>query len=157
MYVGCDELEHRLRTVHFGGAPARRHSAALGLHLDRRASSPTYRRCMLGLRPRLRPRPSFLDLVRKTDSEEQLPPRPSTSHETGIDPRLVPLPKSPVLPPQNDQDDVETPPSYSPVDVVKQEEKVDKMTPVSDWLGGALRWTMADDGGVAETAKQGRR
>lgn len=112
---------------------------------------------MLGLRPRLQPRPSLLDLVRKTSPEDQLPPRPSTSYETGTHPKLVPLPTSPVLLPQDHEaDDVETPPPHSPVQPVKQDDTTDKMPPVSDWFGGAARMALANDGGVAETAEERR-
>jgi hypothetical protein len=142
--------------VRFWWSFSRRHSAALGLHLDGRASSHTYRRCMLGLRPRLRPRPSLLDLARKTNFDE-LPLRPSTPHDTGTHPKLVPLPQSPVLHPHDDADDVETPPPHSPLDAAKQHDTTDKMPPVSDWLGGAPTVAMADDGGVAETAAEDRR
>lgn len=117
-------------------------------HPRHRASPVSYPSCMLGLRPRLRPRPSLLDLVRKTNSEAQLLRRPSTPNETDTHPKLVPLPQSPVLLPHDDEDDVESPPPYSPVESVTQEEKVDKMPPVSDALGGARIWAMADDGGV---------
>ena len=135
--------EHSLSTVQRTGllvwSSSRRHSAAaLGLHLDLRVASTTCSSCMLGLRPRLRPRPSLLDLVRKTNTEQPLPPRPNTAHGEGLHPKLVPLPQSPVLLPHDDYDDVETPPPYSPVDpVVKKEEKTDKMPPVSATLGGA--------------------
>ncbi|KAL5394409.1 H(+)-transporting V1 sector ATPase subunit A [Paraphaeosphaeria minitans] len=85
---------------------------------------------MLGLRPRLRPRPSLLDLVRKTNSEEQLPLHSSISYVTGTHPKRVPLPTSPVLLPQdNEADDVETPPPHSPVDLAKTEDRTRKMPP----------------------------
>lgn len=90
---------------------------------------------MLGLRPRLRPRPSLLDLVR-TASPDQPLPRPATPSEGGIRPQLVPLPKSPELVPQ-EIDDVDTPPPYSPVDETKQDTDTDKMPPVSRMLEDA--------------------
>lgn len=139
---------------------SRRHSAAalgLHLHLDLRAASTTCSSCMLGLRPRLRPRPSLLDLVRKTNTEQPLPARPSTAHGEGLHPKLVPLPQSPVLLPLDDQDDVETPPPYSPVEpVVEKEEKAEKMPPVSVTSEGFRCGLWLTTAGV-ETAEAGRR
>ena len=96
---------------------------------------------MLGLRPRLRPRPSLLELVRNTNTDD---PHGDTH------PTLVPLPTSPVLHQHDDHDDVETPPTDSPAEPVVQEEqkKEDKMPPVSMPLGGAGMRAVADDGGV---------
>lgn len=95
---------------------------------------------MLGLRPRLRPRPSLLDLVRKTNPDDPLPPRPATSHADDAHPKLVPLPQSPVLLPLDVHDDVETPPPYSPAEIVEEKETiVEKMPPVSIVWRGLLR------------------
>ena len=53
---------------------------------------------MLGLRPRLKARPSFLDLVRR-GSIDQISQRPAHL-EADARPLLLPLPQSPVLAPQ---------------------------------------------------------
>lgn len=58
----------------------------------------THRSCMLGLRPRLKARPSFLDLVRR-GSIDQISQRPAHL-EADARPLLLPLPQSPVLAPQ---------------------------------------------------------
>ncbi|KAF2746074.1 V-type ATPase [Sporormia fimetaria CBS 119925] len=58
---------------------------------------------MLGLRPRLRARPSLLDLVRRhnTDHSTQSP-RPATPLDADEHPSHTPLPASPVLAPQRE-------------------------------------------------------
>lgn len=93
--------------------------------------------CMLGLRPRLKSRPSLLDLVRR-ESIDQISQRP-TLLETDL-PLQVPLPSSPVKETPNEaaQDFaivVSSPSSHSPVEqnleAKSEENTATKMPPVS--------------------------
>ena len=70
--------------------------------------------CMLGLRPRLKARPSLLDLVRRKNIEEisQAPSR-FTPLEADPRPLQTPLPQSPVVSPQSEVEIVISPPPYS--------------------------------------------
>ena len=88
---------------------------------------------MLGLRPRLKPRPSLLDLIRKNNIDElSQSPSHSAPLEPADAPTLVPLPASPAVVPRVE---VTGPPPYSlqegseEVPVVEEEEA--KMAPVS--------------------------
>jgi hypothetical protein len=93
-------------------------------------SSHPNRSCMLGLRPRLKARPSFLDLVRR-GSIDQISQRPALL-EADARPLQIPLPQSPVLAPQ-ELSVVDTPLPQSEEDTESQiEVKEDaKMGPVS--------------------------
>ncbi|KAH7135018.1 vacuolar ATP synthase-like protein catalytic subunit A [Dendryphion nanum] len=79
---------------------------------------------MLGLRPRLKPRPSLLDLVRKNNIDEisQSPSRTAPLEATDA-PTLVPLPASPAIAPRIE---VVGPPPYSLTEERKEEDPVDK-------------------------------
>lgn len=90
---------------------------------------------MLGLRPRLRARPSLLDLVRRSNAEHvstspaRIPPL-----EADDRPLQIPLPKSPLLSPQ-EVESVPHPPRYLPPHeeskIEKKERQESKMAPVS--------------------------
>lgn len=69
---------------------------------------------MLGLRPRLKARPSLLDLVRRNNIDD-ISQSPARLHPLDADPRplQIPLPKSPGIPPQQEVEIVVSPPPYS--------------------------------------------
>lgn len=86
---------------------------------------------MLGLRPRLKARPSFLDLVRR-GSIDQISQRPALL-EADARPLQIPLPQSPVLTPREPAI-VVTPleeEKGSSIAEKKVVEETDKMGPVS--------------------------
>ena len=87
---------------------------------------------MLGLRPRLKPRPSLLDLIRKKNIDElSLSPTSTAPLEPTDAPSLVPLPVSPAVVPRVE---VVGPPPYLLQEERKQEpvaEEEGKMAPVS--------------------------
>lgn len=84
-----------------------------------------HRSCMLGLRPRLKPRPSLLDLIRKNNIDQiSQAPSPVPADDP---PTRIPLPVSPSITPK---DELSSPPPYALKDVSKKEKKK-KMAPVS--------------------------
>ncbi|KAF2279898.1 V-type ATPase [Westerdykella ornata] len=93
------------------------------------SSSPTITqqaRCMLGLRPRLRARPSLLDLVRRPNIDNiSQSPRRLESLDPDDRAKLIPLPASPLTGPK--QELLDSPPPIS-IEGEKSEEEV-KMAP----------------------------
>jgi hypothetical protein len=92
---------------------------------------------MLGLRPRLKARPSFLDLVRR-GSIDQISQRPALL-EADARPLQIPLPQSPVIAPQEPATAV----TQLEEDLNKEiEVKEDaKMGPVSCVVRCGVRWS----------------
>lgn len=117
-----------------------------------RAPSPIHhphRSCMLGLRPRLKARPSFLDLVRR-GSIDQISQRPVLL-EADARPTQIPLPQSPVIAPQEPEIVVSpTPEEEEGISGSVRKEEA-KMGPVSFAL---CRGLAGADGGVIETAAE---
>jgi V-type (H+)-ATPase V1 A subunit len=101
---------------------------------------------MLGLRPRLRSRPSLLDLVRKSniDHLSQSPQRIDRL-EADDRPKHIPLPSSPLITPQRElQSPTSPPPPYSAVDTSRSRssslrEKKVKMAPKDQQDGESER------------------
>lgn len=96
---------------------------------------------MLGLRPRLKARPSLLDLVRRKNID-QISQEPTRISPLDADdrPRHIPLPSSPLITPRRE---LLSPPPYTLKEEVVEEEAEQevKMPPVSyasDMDRGAL-------------------
>lgn len=88
---------------------------------------------MLGLRPRLKSRPSLLDLVRSKNID-QISQSPSriTPLEADERPKLIPLPSSPLITPLREA--IASPPPYELKEEIGEEEETStetKMPPVS--------------------------
>jgi V-type H+-transporting ATPase subunit A len=82
---------------------------------------------MLGLRPRLRARPSLLDLVRRNNIDQiSQSPRRLSSLEADDRPKLIPLPASPQISPKREA----AVPSPYHIDDRDDENEVAKMAPV---------------------------
>jgi hypothetical protein len=81
---------------------------------------------MLGLRPRLKARNSFLDLVRQKNIDAiSQSPSPISTLEADQRPHHIPLPSSPLITPQKE---LANPPTYTwKVELAEKE----KMAPVS--------------------------
>jgi hypothetical protein len=95
---------------------------------------------MLGLRPHLKARPSFLDLVRR-GSIDQISQRP-TFLEADARPSQIPLPQSPVLAPQEPKIVVSPPNTLAEKPQRKVEGKqASKMAPVSCVQCGGVPWS----------------
>ncbi|KAF2734335.1 V-type ATPase [Polyplosphaeria fusca] len=85
---------------------------------------------MLGLRPRLKARPSLFDLVRRSNIDELSRSPALTSLEADEAPKQIPLPSSPLRTPQGEP---ESPPSYN----LKEDSKERvKMGPKADKADG---------------------
>jgi V-type H+-transporting ATPase subunit A len=85
---------------------------------------------MLGLRPRLKARPSLLDLVRRNNID-QISQEPSRTAPLEADerPKLIPLPSSPLITPLREPT---SPPLHTLAEEPKEELKEEaKMPPVS--------------------------
>lgn len=93
---------------------------------------------MLGLRPRLKARPSLLDLVRRKNID-QISSEPSRTAPLEADerPKLIPLPSSPLITPLREPT---SPPPYIFVEEPKEQLKEEvKMPPVSLRIRMGLR------------------
>jgi hypothetical protein len=95
--------------------------------------------CMLGLRPRLKTRPSLLDLIHKKDIDEISVSVDSVTAalEADFEPHRIPLPASPLISPHREVSS--QPPQLPPPRITLQEDSDDepseqeaaKMPPVS--------------------------
>jgi len=91
---------------------------------------------MLGLRPRLRTRPSLLDLIQKKNIDQisASVDRVVPVLETDVEPYRVPLPASPLISPQREKPPQLPPPHITLHEDSEEENKEDttaKMPPVS--------------------------
>lgn len=94
----------------------------------------------IGLRPRLKSRPSLLDLIQKTEADAQSsqslePAFPSASALADkVEPSRIPLPPSPLISPQGELPSQPPPPRitlHEASDTDEEELKKVKMPPVS--------------------------
>jgi hypothetical protein len=96
------------------------------------SSTSTCTVCMLGLRPRLKSRPSLLDLIQKKNID-QISASVERIIPTDVKPEHVPLPASPLISPQRE---VVSRPQVPPPRITLHtgsdaEEEITKMPPVS--------------------------
>lgn len=96
---------------------------------------------MLGLRPRLKTRPSLLDLIQKNniDHISASVDRVTAVLEADVEPRRVPLPASPLSSPQRDLPSEQLPPPRITLQEDSEEDcrkkDIGKMPPVSFVVG----------------------
>jgi V-type H+-transporting ATPase subunit A len=109
---------------------------------------------MLGLRPRLKSRPSLLDLIQKKNIDQisASVKRAIPILKADVEPSHVPLPASPLIPPQRPQ---LPPPRITLHTGSDTEEETAKMTSVS-FLSSRANASGIANGGVAESTEEAR-